>query len=96
MVNARTLAEPPAVAIPIQHHDDEKDVKDESDSESPARIEDARLTPVPTVDLATEKALMRKLDKRLIPMIMWMYLMSFMDRGMLRRAVSEGDGAEFG
>jgi hypothetical protein len=84
MVNARTVAEPPTVAIPAgREREDEKDVKEsDSDNESPARIEDVRLTPVPTVNLATEKALMRKLDKRLIPMIMWMYLMSFMDRGM--------------
>ena len=55
--------------------------KDDTDSGTPSisRIENASSEPV-TVDQATEKALMRKLDKRLIPMVMWMYLMSFMDR----------------
>jgi hypothetical protein len=33
------------------------------------------------VDPAIEKALLRKLDKRIIPMIVLLYLMSFMDRG---------------
>lgn len=32
------------------------------------------------VDNMTERKLMRKLDYRIIPMIMWMYLMNFMDR----------------
>ncbi|KAF2021639.1 hypothetical protein BU24DRAFT_417277 [Aaosphaeria arxii CBS 175.79] len=34
------------------------------------------------VDLETEKRLMQKLDRRIIPMICWIYLMNFMDRGM--------------
>lgn len=53
---------------------------DDSDSRSVSRIEHAIDEPIPAVDAATEKALMRKLDMRLIPMVMWMYLMSFMDR----------------
>lgn len=32
------------------------------------------------VDLATEKAITRKLDWKIIPMIMWVYLMNMMDR----------------
>lgn len=51
----------------------------ESDSPSDSQIEHAIHQPV-VVDDATEKKLMRKLDLRLIPMVMWMYLMSFMDR----------------
>lgn len=35
------------------------------------------------VDAATERAVTRKLDWRIIPMIMWVYLMNMMDRGML-------------
>lgn len=35
------------------------------------------------VDYATERALVRKLDMRIVPMMMLMYLMSFMDRGKL-------------
>jgi hypothetical protein len=38
-------------------------------------------TPPRLVDEETEKKLIRKLDLRIIPMVMWMYLMSFMDRG---------------
>lgn len=34
------------------------------------------------VDAATEKRLLRKLDMRIIPMLCWVYLMNFMDRGM--------------
>ena len=34
------------------------------------------------VDPETEKALLKKLDRRLIPMICWIYLMNFMDRGL--------------
>lgn len=41
-------------------------------------VEDAGTTTV--VDKMTERKLMRKLDLRIIPMIMWMYLMNFMDR----------------
>lgn len=35
------------------------------------------------VDEITERKLMRKLDLRIIPMVMWIYLMNFMDRGRL-------------
>lgn len=34
------------------------------------------------VDAETEKRLLRKLDMRIIPMICWIYLMNFMDRGL--------------
>lgn len=51
----------------------------DSDSPSDSRVEYAIDQPI-VVDEATEKKLMRKLDLRLIPMVMWMYLMSFMDR----------------
>lgn len=34
------------------------------------------------VDIETEKKILRKLDIRIIPMVMWIYLMNFMDRGM--------------
>jgi hypothetical protein len=37
------------------------------------------------VDAETEKRLLRKLDMRIIPMICWIYLMNFMDRGMISR-----------
>ena len=33
------------------------------------------------VDAEVEKQLLKKLDRRIIPMICWIYLMNFMDRG---------------
>ena len=37
---------------------------------------------LPPVDAATEQRLLRKLDWRIIPMLCWVYLMNFMDRGV--------------
>lgn len=34
-------------------------------------------------DPAMEKEIMRKLDWHILPMVMWIYLMNFMDRGRL-------------
>jgi hypothetical protein len=46
------------------------------------KIEDTESTAQSAVvDAATEKRLLRKLDMRIIPMICWIYLMNFMDRG---------------
>lgn len=36
---------------------------------------------VMVVDKATERAVLRKLDYRIVPMICWIYLMNMMDRG---------------
>lgn len=63
-------------ALPNAHEKKGHDSVSPSDS----RVEYAIDQPVAVVDEATEKKLMRKLDMRLIPMVMWMYLMSFMDR----------------
>jgi hypothetical protein len=50
---------------------------------SPSNVERAGLGGSPQgIDAETEKRLLRKLDLRLIPMICWIYLMNFMDRGM--------------
>lgn len=60
--------------------------KKRSDSTSfvPQKIEQADHPATPrTVDAETEKRLLRKLDMRIIPMICWIYLMNFMDRGMI-------------
>jgi hypothetical protein len=52
----------------------------------PQKIEQADHAETPrTVDAETEKRLLRKLDMRIIPMICWIYLMNFMDRGMISR-----------
>lgn len=37
------------------------------------------------VSAEEEKRLMKKLDRRIIPMVCWIYLMNFMDRGECRR-----------
>jgi hypothetical protein len=39
-------------------------------------------TPIPVVSEEIEKRLMKKLDRRIIPVCCWIYLMNFMDRGM--------------
>jgi hypothetical protein len=36
----------------------------------------------PEVDAEIQKKILRKLDARILPMICWIYLMNFMDRGM--------------
>ena len=36
------------------------------------------------VDKATERAVLRKLDYRIVPTVMWVYLMNMMDRGKSR------------
>lgn len=33
------------------------------------------------VDIETERSILRKLDIRIVPMVMWVYLMNMMDRG---------------
>lgn len=38
--------------------------------------------PPPPVSPEEERRLLRKLDVRIIPMICWVYLMNFMDRGI--------------
>lgn len=49
-------------------------------SPPPEEVENAGTSEL--VDKMTERKLMSKLDRRIIPMIMWMYLVNFMDRGM--------------
>lgn len=36
---------------------------------------------VPYVSEQTEKRILKKLDRRIIPCVCWIYLMNFMDRG---------------
>ena len=45
----------------------------------PMQVEES----LPTVDKETEKRLLKKLDRRIIPMAVWIYLMNMMDRGMV-------------
>jgi hypothetical protein len=50
---------------------------------SQSEVEDATPPDVAVVDKLTERKLMAKLDRRIVPMVMWIYLMNFMDRGWL-------------
>jgi hypothetical protein len=48
----------------------------------PMRAEDVeKIGTSAAIDKETEEKLLRKLDVRIIPMICWIYLMNFMDRG---------------
>jgi hypothetical protein len=38
---------------------------------------------IPVVSDETERRLLKKLDRRIIPVACWIYLMNFMDRGEL-------------
>ena len=62
----------------------ESEKKDfDSSSIQVERLEDQAVgTNTKFVDRETERAVTRKLDWRIIPMIMWVYLMNMMDRGM--------------
>lgn len=51
-----------------------------SPSDSQDEVEAIRA--IAGLDKETERKLLRKLDIRIVPMVMWMYLMCFMDRGM--------------
>lgn len=53
----------------------------DADPSPDAEVENAGTSDL--VDEITERKLMRKLDLRIIPMVMWIYLMNFMDRGRL-------------
>lgn len=62
---------------------DQETYKDnDSQSTPPLKFEDVENAgSSPVVDAETERKLLRKLDIRIIPMICWIYLMNFMDRG---------------
>jgi hypothetical protein len=61
----------------------DKDLDSESPGTPPMRTEDVeKIGTSAAVDKETEARLLRKLDVRIIPMICWIYLMNFMDRGM--------------
>lgn len=58
--------------------------KDDWDSSSGKveALEEAPGADSDVVDKMTERAILRKLDYRIVPMVMWVYLMNMMDRGM--------------
>jgi hypothetical protein len=64
----------------------------ESPPTAPMKVEDVETAgSLPTVDAETEARLIRKLDIRIIPMLCWIYLMNFMDRGMYQ-SLEDGEG----
>lgn len=66
----------------IDHKD--KDLDSLSPGTPPMRTEDVeKIGTTAAVDKETEARLLRKLDIRIIPMICWIYLMNFMDRGTI-------------
>lgn len=61
--------------------DDKKDVG-KSDSSSALEAGMLETRSADDVDPAVEQAIFRKLDYRIVPTVMWCYLMNMMDRGM--------------
>jgi hypothetical protein len=72
----------PEPAISISTDRKSNDLDSESPGTPPMKTEDVEKngTP-PVVDPETEAKILRKLDIRIIPMVCWIYLMNFMDRG---------------
>lgn len=67
-------------------HSDEKVAQPEDTDSSSGGVDNIEIAGVPSanlmaVDKATERAVLRKLDYRIVPTIMWVYLMNMMDRG---------------
>lgn len=86
---AAPQSNPSEMATPQYHPSDSNegtlnekiDIPKDEDSSSghvEAALPSADLT---VVDKATERAVLRKLDYRIVPMVMWVYLMNMMDRG---------------
>jgi hypothetical protein len=66
---------------------DAPEYKDDKGSDAsptpPLRVEDVEQNGSEVyIDPAVEAKLLRKLDIRIVPMICWIYLMNFMDRGV--------------
>lgn len=60
----------------------EKTIHNKDSDSSSGNVENLETVPqLEYVDKATERAVLRKLDYRIVPMIMWVYLMNMMDRG---------------
>lgn len=68
---------------------DEKGFRPKDTDSSSGQVDAIEEAGVPSatlmvVDKATERAILRKLDYRIVPMVMWVYLMNMMDRGACR------------
>ena len=62
-------------------HDPAHDLKNEKGSSNDSTMAAEAGQPIPVVPEEVEKRLIRKLDRRIIPVCCWIYLMNFMDRG---------------
>jgi len=65
---------------------DEKLVQTKDTDSSSGDVDNVEIADIPSanlmvIDKATERAVLRKLDYRIVPTIMWVYLMNMMDRG---------------
>ncbi|GJE93045.1 MFS general substrate transporter [Phanerochaete sordida] len=64
--------------------------KTSAETSLPDLSEEGQLPPPPTLSAAEEKALYRKVDLRLMPILTLMYLCSFLDRGNIGNAKLQG------
>lgn len=65
---------------PPAYNEKPKDSDNSSGKIGTENLEDAPGADVMVVDKLTERAILRKLDYRIVPMVMWVYLMNMMDR----------------
>lgn len=56
-------------------------IDSDNNKKSLKELEAEQAPSIPVVDEETEKRLLKKLDRRIIPIACWIYLMNFMDRG---------------
>lgn len=71
--------------VPTQNNgdsmDEKKDVSRSPEYDSASVLESGSHEEGAPVDPAVEQAIFRKLDYRIVPTVMWCYLMNMMDRG---------------
>ncbi|KAH9029003.1 MFS general substrate transporter [Lactarius pseudohatsudake] len=82
-----------AVTKKIDDKNRDRPVGSDSDSEHLSVLDfggDSQLPPPPTLTPEQEKALYRKIDLRLMPILASMYLLSFLDRGNIGNAKLQG------
>lgn len=82
-----------AVNEKIDDRNRDRPVGSDSDSEHLSVLDfggDSQLPPPPTLTPEQEKALYRKIDLRLMPILASMYLLSFLDRGNIGNAKLQG------
>ncbi|KKY17199.1 putative mfs [Phaeomoniella chlamydospora] len=68
----------------------ERSVSNEKDQRAYLHDENAHPTPVAQIDPELEKRIVRKMDKRIVPLVSGMYLLSFLDRSNIGNAKTAG------